>query len=51
MSADQLARFPDFRSHETFQLMVQVSGRSSRSEEQGKVFIQYGSIDKAYWKM
>ncbi len=41
LNADNLLNFPDFRAHErTFQLMVQVSGRSGRSEERGKVAIQ-----------
>jgi len=41
LNADNLLNFPDFRAHErTFQLMVQVSGRSGRKAERGKVAIQ-----------
>ncbi|MGA9269963.1 MAG: primosomal protein N' [Lutimonas sp.] len=41
LNADNLLNFPDFRAHErTFQLMVQVSGRSGRSGQRGKVAIQ-----------
>lgn len=48
VSADQLTRFPDFRSHEkAFDLMVQVGGRSGRSKNKGKVLIQYDHINPA----
>ena len=41
INADSLLNFPDFRAHErSFQMLVQVSGRSGRSEKQGKVIIQ-----------
>jgi primosomal protein N' (replication factor Y) len=41
LNADNLLNFPDFRAHErTFQLMVQVAGRSGRSDRRGKVAIQ-----------
>jgi len=41
MNADNLLYHPDFRAHErSFQMMAQVSGRSGRSEKQGKVIIQ-----------
>jgi primosomal protein N' (replication factor Y) len=41
MNADNMLYHPDFRSFErSFQMMTQVSGRSGRSEKQGKVIIQ-----------
>jgi primosomal protein N' (replication factor Y) len=41
LNADQLLNYPDFRAFErSFQLMSQVSGRSGRREERGKVIIQ-----------
>ena len=41
MNADNMLYHPDFRAFErSFQMMAQVSGRSGRSEKQGKVIIQ-----------
>jgi primosomal protein N' (replication factor Y) len=41
MNADNMLYHPDFRaSRKKLQMMVQVSGRSGRSEKQGKVIIQ-----------
>ncbi len=41
MNADNMLFHPDFRAFErSFQMMTQVSGRSGRSEKQGKVVIQ-----------
>jgi len=41
MNADNMLYHPDFRAFErSFQMMIQVSGRSGRSEKQGKVIIQ-----------
>jgi primosomal protein N' (replication factor Y) (superfamily II helicase) len=41
LSADSMLQFPDFRAHErSFQLMVQVSGRTGRKNKRGKVIIQ-----------
>jgi primosomal protein N' (replication factor Y) len=39
MNADNMLYHPDFRAFESFQ-MTQVSGRSGRSEKQGRVIIQ-----------
>jgi len=41
LNADNLLNFPDFRSFErSFQLMMQVAGRSGRKDRRGKVVIQ-----------
>lgn len=41
MNADNMLYHPDFRAFErSFQMMTQLSGRSGRSEKQGKVIIQ-----------
>ena len=41
MNADHMLNFPDFRAHErSFQLMLQVAGRSGRTKSRGKVLIQ-----------
>ena len=44
--ADRIFHFPDFRSHErAFQLITQVSGRSGRKHDRGKVIIQTNKPD------
>jgi primosomal protein N' (replication factor Y) (superfamily II helicase) len=41
LNADNMINFPDFRAFErSFQLMVQVAGRSGRKDERGLVIIQ-----------
>lgn len=41
INADQMLNYPDFRAYErSFQLMMQVSGRAGRRDEQGNVIIQ-----------
>ncbi len=41
LNADNRINFPDFRAYErSFQMLMQVSGRSGRKSEQGKVIIQ-----------
>ncbi len=47
VDADQILRFPDFRSFERgFQLMTQVAGRAGRKSKRGKVIIQTGQPDQ-----
>lgn len=42
--SDRMLHFPDFRSHErTFQILVQVSGRAGRRNQEGLVLIQTGN--------
>ncbi len=41
LGVDDMLSYPDYRAHErAYQLMVQVSGRSGRKNEQGKVILQ-----------
>lgn len=45
--ADRMIHFPDFRSHErAYQLIHQVSGRSGRRSNQGKVIVQTSNPDQ-----
>ncbi|MCK5371984.1 MAG: primosomal protein N', partial [Cyclobacteriaceae bacterium] len=45
---DRMLHFPDFRSFErTYQLSVQVSGRSGRNEKPGEVVIQTANLKQA----
>lgn len=47
LDADQILRFPDFRSFERgFQIMTQVAGRAGRKSKRGKVIIQTGQPDQ-----
>ena len=46
INADQTLNIPDFRSAEkTFAMLCQVSGRSGRSQKEGKVIIQGFNLD------
>jgi primosomal protein N' (replication factor Y) len=46
LSADQLLRFPDFRSSErTWQLITQVGGRAGRRQKRGKVIVQAWNVE------
>ena len=48
LQADDLLYYPDFRAYERcFQLLTQVSGRSGRKNERGKVVLQ--SFDPYHW--
>ena len=41
INTDHFLNFPDFRAHEkAFQILTQVAGRSGRSGDVGKVFLQ-----------
>lgn len=51
VDADRIMHYPDFRSHErAFQLMQQVSGRSGRKDDRGKVLIQSYQHDHPLFK-
>lgn len=51
MDADSLIGYPDFRSEErTYAMLTQVSGRSGRKGERGKVVIQLSDSDNRVYR-
>lgn len=52
MDADSMVNFPDFRAEErSFCMLMQVSGRSGRKGEQGKVVIQASNVNNRVYKI
>ena len=52
MDADSLVSFPDFRAEErAYDMLMQVSGRSGRKGEQGKVVIQVADRENRVYRL